>query len=81
MRDRERERESGNWLTWLWWAGRPEIQVRTDVAVLNLKSSGRGNKSETEAGILCCNLEAELLLLLETLVFTLKVLNWLDEAH
>ena len=48
---------------------RLEIQISVDVAALNL-----------EEGFLCCSLEAELLLLWETLVCVLKSFNSLDKA-
>ena len=48
---------------------RLEIQIRVDVAAL-----------KPEEGFLCCSLEAELLLLWETLVGVLKTFNCLDEA-
>ena len=46
-----------------------------DVSVLSLKSAGKANRLETQAGFLCCSLEAELYLLQETLVFVFKVFH------
>ena len=51
-------------------AGKPEIctadqletQVRVDVALLSLKSTGQVSGLKTQAGFLCCSLKAELLL-------------------
>lgn len=40
-----------------------------------------GLEMETEAGFLCCNLEAEFFLLGETCVFGLMAFNRLDDAH
>lgn len=57
----------------LGWAGRLEIQVRDDTAVLSLKV-------ENEVEFQCCSLEAEFFLW-ETSILSLKAVNWLDEAH
>ena len=41
---------------------RLEIQERVDVAILSPMSAGQAGSPETQAGFLCCSLEAEFLL-------------------
>jgi hypothetical protein len=53
--------------------GRLEIQTRVDIVVLTLKSEGQANTLEIQAEFLCCNLEAEVLHLLETLALYLNL--------
>lgn len=52
-------------------AGRLEIQIRADV-VLSMKSERQASMLETQAGFLCCDLEAEFF---EKPVFALKAFN------
>lgn len=62
-------------------AGQPgwlEIQLKVDIAVLSLKSSGQVNRLKIQAWFPCYSLEAELPLRWET---AFKVFNWLNEAH
>ena len=59
---------------------RLEIQIRVDVAALSLKTTPQANRLEIQEGFLCCSLEAELLLLWETLDCVLKAFNCLDKA-
>lgn len=77
-----RERDWRNWpmqlwgllnLKFVWQASSLEIWMRLDVTVLGPKI---GNLE-----FLCCSLETEFLLLLETSVFALQVINRLAEAH
>ena len=51
--------------------------------VLSLKSVGQAGRLETEAGVLCYNLEAEFLLLQETSVFEQvePSTNWIRFTH
>lgn len=52
-------------------AVRLEIQIRVDIAILNLKAGDSGE-------LLCCSLEAKFLLLQETSVCALKALtDWM----
>lgn len=58
-----------------------ETQVRVNVSLLSLKSTGQVIRFKTQEAFLCCSLEAKLPLFWETSVFTIEVFNWLDEAH
>ena len=60
-------------LKFVWQASSLEIWMRLDVTVLGPKI---GNLE-----FLCCSLETEFLLLLETSVFALQAINRLAEAH
>jgi hypothetical protein len=54
------------------WADRLEIQGRIGIITLSLKSTRQASRWETQSGFLYCMVEAELLLLGDTTIFTLK---------
>ena len=62
------------------WLARNSVKG-VDIAVLSLKSSGQVSRLKIQAWFPCYSLEAVLPLHWETLIFTFKVFNGLNEAH